>query len=143
MSLYLLDTSLYIPYLNEGLFAEVVERSAPNRFESEIVSAVVLAELYAGARTRHDIRLIHQLRKPAEKRGKIVGPSLPDWFEAGQLMARLEGPLRGEGRARLLNDILIALSARKVGAVLYTLNGRDFEKIRRLKSFQLQVVLSH
>lgn len=144
MSLYLLDTSLYIPYINEGLFSHIVERASPNRFESEILSSVVLAELYAGAATKRDRSLVDALRKPAQKRGKIASPGPADWCEAGRMMSRLaEGLPRGERRTRLFNDILIALSARKVGALLYTLNGKDFERIRGLKSFRLQVVMGH
>jgi predicted nucleic acid-binding protein len=40
----------------------------------------------------------------------------------------------------LLNDILIALCARRIGATLLTYNGKDFRLIRRHKEFALRVL---
>jgi len=40
----------------------------------------------------------------------------------------------------LLNDILIALCARRIGATLLTHNGQDFRLIRRHKEFALRVL---
>jgi len=35
--------------------------------------------------------------------------------------------------------VLIALTARKIGAVVYTRNKKDFERIRDLRDFDLRV----
>ncbi len=43
---------------------------------------------------------------------------------------------------RLLNDILIALCARRIGATLLTYNRDDFRLIRRHKEFSLRVLAS-
>jgi predicted nucleic acid-binding protein len=43
-------------------------------------------------------------------------------------------------RASLVNDVLIALTARSLGATLYTADGEDFKAIRRVRDFALQVV---
>jgi predicted nucleic acid-binding protein len=40
----------------------------------------------------------------------------------------------------LLNDVLIALSARRIGATVVTYNGKDFRLIRRHKEFLLRVL---
>jgi len=40
----------------------------------------------------------------------------------------------------LVNDVLIALSARSVGAVVITQTERDFEAIQAIRSFKLAVV---
>ncbi len=40
----------------------------------------------------------------------------------------------------MLNDILLALSARRLGADLFTFNREDFELIRRHKAFSLKVL---
>ncbi len=42
-------------------------------------------------------------------------------------------------RASLVNDVLIALTARAIGATLYTADG-DFEAIRQVRAFALRVV---
>jgi predicted nucleic acid-binding protein len=43
-------------------------------------------------------------------------------------------------RSQDWNDLLIALSARELGAVLVTCNARDFELLRRYIRFELTVV---
>jgi len=40
----------------------------------------------------------------------------------------------------LLNDILIALSARRIGATVVTHNARDFRLIQRYRPFSLRAV---
>lgn len=40
----------------------------------------------------------------------------------------------------LLNDVLIALCARRIGARVLTYNGRDFRLIRRHRDFALHVL---
>jgi len=40
----------------------------------------------------------------------------------------------------MLNDILLALSARRMGADLYTLNRDDFKLIRRHQPFSLKLL---
>jgi len=42
---------------------------------------------------------------------------------------------------QLLNDVLIALCARRIGADLYTFNRRDFDLIRRHRLFSLKVLV--
>ena len=43
-----------------------------------------------------------------------------------------------KGIARLSHDVLIALSARKIGAVVYTYNRKDFERIQAIRNFKLR-----
>jgi len=40
----------------------------------------------------------------------------------------------------MVNDILLALSARRLGAELFTFNRDDFQLIRRYKPFALRVL---
>jgi len=44
-----------------------------------------------------------------------------------------------KGLARLSHDVLTALTARKIGAFVYTQNLTDFERLRALRDFQLRV----
>jgi hypothetical protein len=41
---------------------------------------------------------------------------------------------------QMLNDVLLAFSARRIGADLFTFNRDDFEIIRRYKPFSLKVL---
>jgi len=43
-------------------------------------------------------------------------------------------------RASLPNDVLIAMTARRVGATLYTGDAQDFDAIRDVLDFSLEVV---
>lgn len=43
-------------------------------------------------------------------------------------------------RASLVNDVLIALTARRLGAALYTGDAEDLRVIRRVRDFALEVV---
>jgi len=43
-------------------------------------------------------------------------------------------------RASLVNDLLIALTARQMGATVYTSDLQDFEAIRRIRDFSLRAV---
>jgi len=44
------------------------------------------------------------------------------------------------GSSSLVNDVLIALSARSVGATVVTSNAKDFTAIREIRPFKLTVV---
>ncbi len=53
--------------------------------------------------------------------------------------------LRGRGynlatTSSLVNDVLIALSARTIGAVVYTQNERDFAAIQSVRQFKLALI---
>jgi len=39
-----------------------------------------------------------------------------------------------------VNDVLIAISARRIGAMIITQNAKDFEAIRELRPFPLMIV---
>ena len=43
-------------------------------------------------------------------------------------------------QASLVNDVLIALTARSIRATLYTADAEDFEEIKRVRNFALEVV---
>ena len=44
------------------------------------------------------------------------------------------------GSHSILNDVLIALSARSIGATVVTQNERDYRAIERISSFRLTIV---
>jgi predicted nucleic acid-binding protein len=125
------------------LDTNVVVRHDPDDFPGQRVwSAVVLQELAAGAADASQIREIRAIRARAESKGMLLTPDSEDWVETGRILnALLRGsssrrPGRSVGIAkgeqqRLVRDVLIARSARRVNAAVVTYNRGDFEKIRR------------
>ena len=106
------------------------------------LSGVVVEELYAGALNPGAVRLIERYVGTLERAGRVATPTFQDWKEAGDLVARITRKEPGRKRKiqQMLNDILLALSARRIGADLFTFNRGDFELIRRYKPFSLKVL---
>ena len=94
------------------------------------------------AADRRSRAYVEDFIRPLERTGRVVTPTFDDWVEASALVTAIE--LRDRGwRSKLpalLNDILIALSARRVGAMVLTRNRDDFLVIRRHKGFSLRVL---
>jgi predicted nucleic acid-binding protein len=75
-----------------------------------------------------------------------MDPSVPRavvavWEEAGAVLRALQR--RGyklAGAHGLANDVLIALSARSIGATVFTTNTRDFRAIHSVRPFELVAV---
>lgn len=55
-------------------------------------------------------------------------------------MAKLRATGREVRRASLVNDVLIALTAREIGATVLTAHAGDFMAIRAIDDFSLEVV---
>jgi predicted nucleic acid-binding protein len=112
------------------------------------VSAVVLQELTAGARDTADIRRLGSIRTAAEAEGMLLTPDGEDWYEAGKVLRALHQGVPShrhghtpaipkEEQHRLLRDVLIARSAKRINAEVVTYNLGDFEKIRRFCNVQV------
>lgn len=112
------------------------------------VSAVVLQELTAGARDTSDVRRFGSLYAKAEAAGSLLTPDGDDWFYTGKVLnSLLRGlPSHQPGRVasidkgeqqRLVRDVLIARSAKRVNAAVITYNASDFQKIRRFCNVRL------
>jgi predicted nucleic acid-binding protein len=135
----LFDSSIYIlalrrkddPALNLGRLAE----GAP-----VWLSAVVLEELYAGASTRNR-GVVERLEHDFSRAGRILVPSLSDWTQTGEVLARLAMKHGYEqiGRGRLTNDALIAMSVGRLGMTVVTANARDFARLAEFRRFQWRV----
>jgi predicted nucleic acid-binding protein len=133
----LFDTNIYLHVLRSEAYArshlERFARLAPRTY----LCSVVAAELYAGARTMSGIRLIDGLLAPYLRVGRVAFPNHHDWLDMGKTAAEM-GIVDRRSRFRvtaIANDILIALSAKRVGAVVVTENVRDFSLIRKHVSF--------
>ena len=138
----LLDTNVYLFALKSDKGANFFEHHFLPRVFQTHLSSVVVEELYAGALDREAMRLVERQVGAVERAGRVVTPTFDDWKEAGKVVAgitRKEAGRRSKTQ-RMLNDILLALSARRIGAELFTFNREDFQLIRRHKPFSLQVL---
>jgi predicted nucleic acid-binding protein len=99
------------------------------------LSAVVMQELAAGARTARTAREVQRgVFEPFERRGRVFAPSAAAFVESGRVLARLaarEGWQILDENPSLLNDALIAVSCRERGVVLITNDG-DFTRLSPL-----------
>lgn len=139
---YLLDTNVYIEACQSEerriQFRTTFFPLLPGTF----VSAVVAYELYVNAQDRRTRRLAQEFIHPMERRGRVVSPTFADWLEAAEIVTAITEKDRGwrSKLPALLNDILIALCARRIGAIVFTYNGDDFRLIHRHKDFSLRVL---
>jgi predicted nucleic acid-binding protein len=71
---------------------------------------------------------------------QIVTPSERDWAESGQIVRKMAAHHSYDvQKTREIHfDVLIALCARRIGAVLITLNAADFMAILEFKDFSLE-----
>jgi len=127
----LLDTSVYIENFRTGRFTLKLLRSP------WIVrcSAVVLHELRRGARTESERRFVAELTRKV----KIVTPTERHWLESAEILDRLRRVKGYEPQKlrELAFDILIALSARDIGATVITCNHGDFDEIGQHASLRV------
>jgi predicted nucleic acid-binding protein len=137
----LFDTNVYIEAIRLGLAADLSQlllSTIPRMY----LSAVVVQELYAGALDPLGERLVATFVSQTERTGRIVIPTYRDWKETGRISGRInrQQPAERSRIPRLVNDILLALSAVQIGATLCTFNGKDFRLIARYKKFSLEVL---
>ena len=134
----LLDSSIYVSALRSGDAANALER-----LTSETIlwlSAVVLEELYAGAREQ-DRHVVETWERDFDKAGRILVPNLSDWIHAGKVLRRLADKYDYEtiGRGGLTNDALIAISAARTETRVITANEKDFRRLAEFCSFPWQL----
>ena len=138
----LLDTNVYLDALKSAAGATRFERQFLPLVFQTYLSSVVVEELYAGALDDGAVRLVERQVGALERVGRLVTPLFEDWKKAGKLAALItrREPGRKPKVQQMLNDILLALSARRMGADLYTLNRDDFKLIRRYQPFSLKLL---
>jgi predicted nucleic acid-binding protein len=133
-----IDTNIYIDWFNAGRHADVLfQRDAVKHLR-----AIVLMELRAGAFGVRDRRLVQRVESAFARAGRILLPSRRVFGDAGDVLRRLQAR-RGFQLAAshsIVNDVLIALSARSIGATVVTQNGGDYRAIQAVSPFQLVVI---
>jgi len=129
---YTLDTNIFIDgFRDEEVQGQVfafLNRALPFTY----LSAVVMQELAAGARTAEAARAVQQgVFEPFERRRRVFAPSSAAFAESGRVLAALaanEGWQMLDDKPSLLNDALIAVSCREQGITLITKDG-DFKRL--------------
>lgn len=135
MNRLLFDTNILVDWINRGEHDSVVLRPGCIR----VLSSVVEMELRAGLRTRRDRLAVDGIARAYAKAARIVCPTPAIFAEAGGLLAKLARQGVEVRRASIVNDVLIALSARSIGATVVT-RDVDFQRIRALAPFALELV---
>jgi predicted nucleic acid-binding protein len=131
----ILDTNLYIDWFNKGLHEELMVGPGLVRY----LSTVVQMELRVGAMMLPARRALDQLVRAYRAPGRIVAPDGEVFDQAGRTLQRLREAGREIRRASLVNDVLIALTARSIGATMVTAD-EDYEVLRSIVDFKLQRV---
>jgi predicted nucleic acid-binding protein len=132
---YTLDTNIFIDgFRTENAQAEVLA-FLKRALRFTYLSAVVMQELAAGARTTDAAREAqHGVFESFQRRRRVFAPSAGAFVESGRALAavaRREGWQIVDENPSLLNDALIAASCREQGVTLIT---RDSD-FRRLAPF--------
>ena len=127
----ILDTSVYIENFRTARFTSQILRSP---FVVRC-SAVVVHELLRGARPGIERRFVIDLMN----RCQVLTPTEAQWVHAADLLNAMRKREHYEtNKLRdLAFDVLIALTARSIGATVITCNETDFQVIRRHLSFPL------
>jgi predicted nucleic acid-binding protein len=104
-------------------------------FTPEIhLHSVVAMEVLAGATDpRLEEKTQDRFIRPLERRGRIFTPTHDSWKRAAAALTQLlrEKKVSANGiKCSLINDLLIAASARDHGFVLITDNGQDFDLVK-------------
>jgi predicted nucleic acid-binding protein len=136
---FVLDTNCFVDASRSDTeahaFAEFCVRTAPGLY----LSAVVAAELRAGAGSAKDRRrLEREVLAPYIRRRRILTPSAAVWEALGTTLAALvehDGLVLREVRRSFVFDILIARSCREIGATLVSRNSTDLTRIAKVFSF--------
>jgi predicted nucleic acid-binding protein len=137
------DTSVYIEFLRSKSFANSFRSLYEVNIPVTFFCSVVVQELIAGATDQLKRAAVEGLYRPFERSRRIVTPTHAAWREAGRLLATMRVK-RSDRKDRLtgsfINDLLIALSARSVGASVVTLNADDFTMISKFTAVQLEIL---
>src|SRR5438874_11202174 len=132
-----IDTNVYIDWFNDGRHEDVLfQRDAIKH-----LSSVVLMELRAGASSAPDRRLVDRVESAFAKARRILMPTHSVFADAGDALRRLHSRhgFRFESAHSIVNDVLIALSARSIGATVVTQNARHHRAIQAVAPFQLTI----
>lgn len=122
-----LDTNVLIDFLRAGMHPEWVVggHGTVVRF----ISAIALLELRLGADTPKRKKTVDRIQH-AFRAGRTLGLTPSTLDHAGRLFRAMHGNASGlSDRLGPMNDVLIALTAREIGATVITGNVLEFRRI--------------
>jgi predicted nucleic acid-binding protein len=122
--------------------SDVFMRRKPRKLPGGFyMSAVVLEELVAGAQDGAELDELEAAMRNYEKGDRLLVPTGEDWYQAGKVIYAMQQgkrsrktgdipPMPSDMRARIVNDVLIARTAKRAGVAVVTYNVRHFEAIQ-------------
>jgi len=121
-----------------NIFIRYKPQTYPHSF---YMCAVVLQELVAGANNASAIKELERTRHEYRNDNKLLVPNEEDWWHAGLVLNALQRGRKSRKtgripkmsvaeRYRIINDVLIARTAKRAGVMVVTDNINDFKKIR-------------
>lgn len=139
----LLDSNVYIRSFNDPAVGAAFRTFHQAALPQLVLSVVVLTELLVGADSADRERTLRRtIVEPFQARRRIHMPTRQTW----ELSASVDRRIRAMGgfaaslaQRGFFNDILIAASARELGAEVITHNVADFALIRRVLDFQFRL----
>jgi predicted nucleic acid-binding protein len=137
---YVLDTNCYVDAARNQEAAAALEAFTAAAGPALYLSAVVAAELRAGARTAAVLRTLERdVVAPYERRARLLVPSGTAWNALGRALSELsrrDGLDVARTPRSFAFDILIAASCREAGVILISRNTTDLERIRQVLAFE-------
>ena len=131
--MFLLDSNVYIHAFNNASFGDEFRDFHRRHLPRIVLSVVVIHELLIGAMTPARERSLRRgLIDPFKMRRRIHIPTQPTWELAAKVDRRLRQTKSFKSsllQRSFFNEILIAVSARDLGATILTENERDFSMI--------------
>jgi predicted nucleic acid-binding protein len=133
------DTSIFIAY----------KPSIDIHSSSYQLSAVVIQELMAGARDSSELKFWEAIAREFWKQDRLLIPTYEDWLLAGRVLNSLLRGLKSkrdgktpklhpDDKQRIIRDVLIARTVRRVSGLLVTDNLDDFKRIKKFCDVRLQ-----
>lgn len=136
------DTNIYLRVLHSEEYTRRHQERFAQLAPHTYLCSVVAGELYAGAHTIQATRLVEDLVAPYVRVSRLVYPNHKDWVDMGKVTADIM-VTRPDYRSKLpalQNDILVALSAKRIGAAVVSENAKDFALLQNFLSFSLLVM---
>ncbi|MDL1955739.1 MAG: hypothetical protein LWW95_01610 [Candidatus Desulfofervidus auxilii] len=134
------DTDVYINWMQGKVPDTLMFREG----EFIFISSIVIMELRVGAFTNRAISAIERLFETAIKTSRLIIPTTQDYLKAGEILnlLRIKKGYDIKGASHITNDVLIAITTRRIGGILRTFNKADYEAISTFLDFKWEVMPS-
>lgn len=138
-----------MPTLTFDTLVFITYQPTPERLPVSFrMSVVVLQELIAGAKDDSEVKALEGVYRSYAKEDRLLVPTAGDWIIAGKVINSLQRGRKSRKsgltpkmaaieKCRIINDVLIARTAKREGVAVVTDNLRDFEKIKKFCNVRL------